>query len=244
MKSMEIFMAPARYVSCWIVALIMLTNGIQAEPRADPSAATQPANKDDAFTTARKLAAKGDHPAALAKYAEALAADPKNGSILAYRALSRLALKQTREAQQDVDEALRLSDKEPVVLEAAGQLKISQNQIAQGKAMFEKAAGLSPKTAGAVYTDLAAALSARKDPSLAGDIEAALKSAAKSDPPSPEALFQLGQAYANAGRQEGRTYLQRYVDASAKLPADQRDAQKIKIAKQLIRALDVVKSIG
>jgi cytochrome c-type biogenesis protein CcmH/NrfG len=92
-----------------------------------------------------------------------------------------------------------------------------------------------------MYTDLAAALSAQNDASVAGDIEAALKAAASADPPSPEALFQLGQTYANSGKQEGKTYLQKYLDVMAKLPADQRDPQKIQLAKQLIRALDALK---
>ena len=61
--------------------------------------------------------------------------------------------------------------------------------------------------------------------------------------PRPEALFQLGQAYANAGLQEGKTYLKKYIDLSAKLPEDQRDPQKVQLAKQLIRALDVVQSL-
>jgi cytochrome c-type biogenesis protein CcmH/NrfG len=157
--------------------------------------------------------------------------------------LSHLALRQAPEAQQDVDHAMKLSGKEPVVLEAAGQVKIAQGEIDPGRQLFEKAAQLSPKSTGAIYTDLAAALSARNDPKLAGDVEAALKTAASADPPSPEALFQLGQAYANAGRQEGKTYLRKYIDLSAKLPADQRDPQKVQLAKQLIRALDVVQSL-
>ena len=87
------------------------------------------------------------------------------------------------------------------------------------------------------------ALSARNDPSLSGEIEAALKTAATADPPSPEALFQLGQSYANAGRQEGKGYLRQYLELAAKLPEDQRDPQKVQLAKQLIRALDVVQSL-
>jgi Flp pilus assembly protein TadD len=207
------------------------------------ASAAPPATQNDSFAQARKLAAAGNHRAALEKYSQALQADPKDGRILAYRALSHLALRQAPEAQQDVDHAMKLSGKEPVVLEAAGQVKIAQGEIDPGRQLFEKAAQLSPKSTGAIYTDLAAALSARNDPKLAGDVEAALKTAASADPPSPEALFQLGQAYANAGRQEGKTYLRKYIDLSAKLPADQRDPQKVQLAKQLIRALDVVQSL-
>ena len=65
--------------------------------------------------------------------------------------------------------------------------------------------------------------------------------AAAADPPSAEALFQLGQSYANAGKQEGKTYLQKYLDVSAKLPEGQQDKQKMQVAKQLIRALDIIK---
>jgi tetratricopeptide (TPR) repeat protein len=193
------------------------------------------------FAAGRKLATDGDHKAALAKYAEAIAVDPKNVTYLAYRALSQLALGQSKEAQQTIEDALRLNDKEAVVWEVAGQIKAAQNQPNQARALFDKAAQLSPKTAGATYVDLAAALAARKDNNLAKDIESALKAAAAAEPPSAEALFQLGQSYASAGRQEGKAYLKRYVDLSAKLPEAEQDKQKVQIAKQLIRALDIIK---
>jgi Flp pilus assembly protein TadD len=224
-----------RFASAWVLAVVVSL--------ATVGHAAPPATQQDAFAAARKLAAAGDHRAALAKYSQAFEANPKDGRILAYRALSHLALRQSAEAQQDVDRAMKLSDKEPVVLEAAGQVKIAEGKVADGRAMFEKAAEVSPKSKGAIYTDLAAALSARNDPKLAGDVESALKTAASADPPSPEALFQLGQAYANAGRQEGKQYLRKYLELSAKMPDDQRDPQKVQLAKQLIRALDVVQSL-
>lgn len=225
----------SRLSAGWVLAVVVsFVVTVSAAP-----ATTQ----EDAFAAARKLAAAGDHRAALAKYSQAFESNPKDGRVLAYRALSHLALRQSQEAQQDVDRAMKLSDKEPVVLEAAGQVKVAQGEIDPGRKLFDKAAQLSPKSAGAIYTDLAAALSARNDPKLAGDVEMALKTAASADPPSPEALFQLGQAYANAGRQEGKTYLRKYIDVSAKLPEDQRDPQKVQLAKQLIRALDVVQSL-
>lgn len=225
----------SRLSAGWVLALVV---SFVATVSAAP-----PATQEDAFAAARKLATAGDHRAALAQYSRAFESNPKDGRILAYRALSHLALRQPQEAQQDVDQAMKLSEKEPVVLEAAGQVKIAQGEIGPGRQLFEKAAQLSPKSTGAIYTDLAAALSARNDPKLAGDVEAALKTAASADPPGPEALFQLGQAYANAGRQEGKTYLRKFIDLSAKLPEDQRDPQKVQLAKQLIRALDVVQSL-
>lgn len=214
---------------------VQLKDARAAGPAVDPN--------EDAFTAGRRLAASGDHAGAMTKYAEALKRDPRNSSVLSYQALSRLALGQTREAQQDVEDALKLDDKNPLTWEAAGQVKVAQNQPTQARALFDKAAQLSPKTAGAMYTDLAAALGAKNDPKLAGDVEGALKAAAGAEPASAEALFQLGQGYANAGKQEGKAYLQRYLDAVGKLPEGQRDAQKVQVAKQLIRALDVLKSV-
>ena len=128
-----------------------------------------------------------------------------------------------------------------MALELAGQVKVAQNQSNQGRSLFDKAAALSPKTAGAMYVDLAAALAAKNDNRLTGEIESALKAATIAEPPSAEALFQLGQGYANAGKQEGKAYLQKYVDVATKLPAADQDKQKIQVAKQLIRALDSLK---
>jgi cytochrome c-type biogenesis protein CcmH/NrfG len=127
--------------------------------------------------------------------------------------------------------------------EISGQLKIAEGKIAEGKALYDKAAALSPKSAGSIYTDLAAALSMRRDSRLNGDIDAALKQAAAANPPGAEALFALGQSYANAGRPEARQYLQRYLEAADALPAEKRDEQKVRLAKQLIRAIDAVKGI-
>jgi cytochrome c-type biogenesis protein CcmH/NrfG len=147
-----------------------------------------------------------------------------------------------REAQQESEQALQLDKNEATWWEIAGRVKAAMNQPSQARALFDKAAQLAPKRAGAIYVDLAAALAARNDPKLAGDIEAALKLAASADPPSPEALFQLGQGYANAGKAEGKVYLQKYLDASNKLPEAERDPQKMQVAKQMIRALDILNS--
>ena len=44
------------------------------------------------------------------------------------------------------------------------------------------------------------------------------------------------------GRAEGAGYLKRYVEVASKLPEAEQNQQKIKVAKQLIRALDLLKS--
>jgi Flp pilus assembly protein TadD len=209
--------------------------------KAAAAAPTTSSSADALFAAGKKLAADGDHKAAISKYNEALALEPKNASILAYKALSLVALGQAKEAEPIVEEALRLGDKDAQVWEVAGQVKVARNQIDQGRSLFDKAAQLSPKTAGAIYMDLAAALAAKNDNALAKEIESALKAAASAEPPSAEALFQLGQSYANAGKQEGKAYLQKYLDVSTKLPEAQQDKQKMQVAKQLIRALDIIK---
>jgi cytochrome c-type biogenesis protein CcmH/NrfG len=209
--------------------------------KAAAAAPTTNNSADALFAAGKRLAADGDHKGAIAKYDEALALAPKNPAILAYKALSLVALGQAKQAEPIVEEALRLSDKDAQIWEVAGQVKVAQNQIDQGRSLFDKAAQLSPKTAGAIYLDLAAALAAKNDNKLAKEIESALKAAGSADPPSAEALFQLGQSYANAGKQEGKTYLQKYLEVSAKLPEAQQDKQKMQVAKQLIRALDIIK---
>lgn len=193
------------------------------------------------FAAGRTLAADGDHRGALAKYDAALALSKDDANVIAHKAISHISLGQTKEAQQEIEQSLRANDKEYTFWQIAGQVKAAQNQLAQARALFDKAAQLSPKHAGAVYTDLAAVLAAKNDDKLAGDIESALKSAATAAPPSAEALFQLGQSYANVGKLEGRAYLQKFLDVAAKLPEADQDKQKIQVAKQLIRALDVLK---
>ena len=210
---------------------------VQSTPAGDPSPVAA------SFTAGKKLAAEGDHKAALLKYAEALAIDPKNAFVMAYKALSHLAMGQTKAAQQASDDALKLNDKDALILEVAGQVKVVQNQPAQARAAFDKAAQLSPKTSGAMYMDLAAALAGKNDNALAADIESALKAAIAADPPSGEALFQLGQSYANSGKQQGKAFLRRYVELSIKQPEAEQDKQKIQVAKQLIRALDALDQV-
>lgn len=207
-------------------------------------AAEPPAGKptvESLFAEAEAAARKGDHTEALAKYDAALAIDSKAAKVHAYKTLSLIALKQFDQAEKEINQALALNDKEYTYTEIAGQLKIARGDIPAGKSLYDKAASLSPKNAGSIYTDLAAALAQRKDDKLASDIEKALKTAAAADPPGTEALFALGQSYVNAGRPEGRKYLQRYVEVASALPDGKRDDQKIRLAKQLIRAIDAVK---
>lgn len=195
------------------------------------------------FAKAEAAARKGDHKTALAEYDAALAIDPKAAKVHAYKTLSLMATKQFDAAEEEIKAALTIDSKEYTYQEIAGQLAVARGNIAGGKSLYDKAAALAPDKAGAIYTDLGAALAMRKDDKLAPEIEKALKTAADANPPGAEALFALGQSYVNAGRPEARKYLQRYVEVASTLPEGKRDEQKIRLAKQLIRALDAVKGI-
>lgn len=199
------------------------------------------ATVESLFAEGEALARKREHRAAIAKYDAAIALDPKAPRPHAFKALSLMALKDLDAAGKEIDAALALNPKEFTYHEMAGQLKILQGSIEEGKSLYDKAAALSPDNAGAVYMDLAAALSLRNDPKLNADIEKSLKKAADANPPSPDALFTLGQSYVNAGRSEGKTYLQRYIEAATKLPEEKRDEKKIRLARQLIRAIEAIK---
>ena len=124
-----------------------------------------------------------------------------------------------------------------------GRLQIARGNIDEGSGLYERAAKTSPRNAGKVYADLAAALAERKDEKLSGRIESALKSAASADPPHVDAMFDLGQSYVSAGKPEGKVYLKRYLDAEAKLPDDQRDKQKMQLARKMIRAVDILNQV-
>ncbi len=208
-----------------------------------PGMVLVPPSADALFAQAQAAARKGDHKSALRDYDGALAADPKGAKFRAYKTLSLIALKQFDAAEAEINQALAADPKDYTFAEIAGQLKVAQGQIKPGKSLYDQAAKLSPQNGGAIYTDLAAALSMRNDDRLAADIDAALKSAAAATPPSPSALFALGQSYANAGRPEAKQYLQRYIEVATALPKEQRDEQKLRLAKQLIRAIDIVKGV-
>jgi Flp pilus assembly protein TadD len=227
------------YTPAKSAAAVATTPGDTGKP-ASPAVGTG-ASADALFAAAQAAARRGDHNSALRDYDAALAADPKAAKVHAYKTLSLIAVRQLDAADAEIAQALAADPKDYTFQEIAGQLKIAQGQVKEGKALYNKAATLSPPNAGAVYTDLAAALAARNDERLAGDIDAALKSAANATPPSAPALFALGQSYANAGRAEAKPYLQRYVEVATALPKEQRDEQKIRLAKQLIRAIDLVK---
>ncbi|HSI33895.1 MAG: tetratricopeptide repeat protein [Phycisphaerae bacterium] len=197
---------------------------------------------DRLFAEAQALAKSGDHPAALAKYDAAIARDPKAAKVLAYKAVSLTALKQFDEAEKTVNAALAIAPKDVTALETAGQIQLAQGKTDAGKALFDQAAAASPKDAGAIYLDLAASLAARRDDALATQVQAALEKSATADPPHPDALFSLGQSFVSAGMIEGKNYLKKYLDVTAKLPEEQRNPQKIQLAKQLIRAIDAVKN--
>lgn len=208
--------------------------GAQTTPRGGPTV-------ESLFAEGEALARKREHKAAIAKYDAAIALDERAPSPHAFKAMSLMALREYDAAEKELSAALTLNPKEFTYHEMAGQLRIVRGQVGEGKALYEKAAGLSPENAGVVYMDLAAALSMRNDARLNGEIDQALKRAADANPPSLDALFTLGQSYVNAGRAEGKNYLQRYINSAEKLPAQQQDQKKIRLARQLIRAIDAVK---
>lgn len=189
----------------------------------------------------RALAQAGEHLAAIEKYQQAMAAEPRAAAAYAYMAASQLAMKMSREAQATIDQGLRQVPGDYRLIQMSGQVLLSQDKIDAAIERYQQAAGLSPAEAGTIYADLAGALAARNDPRLDGRIEAALKAAAQANPPHLDSLFNLGQSYAAAGRQEGRTYLQRYIELASALPAEQQQPQKLRLAKQMVRALDALR---
>ncbi|MGE5608392.1 MAG: tetratricopeptide repeat protein [Bacillota bacterium] len=190
------------------------------------------------------LAGKGDHAAAIDLYDRAIATDPHYAEAYAWKASSLLAIGDIDAAETGITEALKLNNQDAHFHVIAGRVWVARGQVEKARESYDQAAKLAPKKAGTFYADLASALAARNDPKLNAPIESALKAAAASDPPNLDALFTLGQSYAIAGKQEGRTYLQQYLDASNKLPEDQRDLQKTRLAKQMIRAMDIVRGEG
>ncbi len=209
----------------------------------DVTPATVPADPvDDLLQQGRVLEDRRDHAGAIAKYQEALKARPDEPRAHALMAVSLMNDAKFEPAETQINEAIRLSPQNFTFQMIAGHLQILRDNTAAGQALYAKAAQASPQNAGNVYADLASALGSKNESGKFDDqILAALKSAASASPPSLDALFNLGQTYAGAGRQEGRPYLQKYVEETMKLPESKRDARKLKVAKQLMRALDAIR---
>lgn len=219
-----------------VVCIVLLLWGIALGAESTSA----PLTPQGLLEAGNALAMKQDRVGAIVQYDAALKLDPNFAAGHAYKAASLLALGKPDEADAEIQQALKHDEKAFAYWEIAGQVKIVQGKIEEGRGQYNKAAALSPADAGAIYTDLAAALAERKDDRLTSMIEAALRAAATAIPPGPEALFQLGQSYAQAGKAEGKKFLQRYIEVSKDLPEAQRDPQKLRVAKQLIRALDIL----
>ena len=217
-----------------VVRAVVITLVVLPSYAAEPEAALR------ALAEGQSLAAKGDHHGALAKFESALAADDKLAEAHAARAGSLLSLKRVDEAEASVKRALALKD-EAGFHAISGRVEIVKGNIEEGRKRYDRAASLSPKSAGTFYGDLAGALSARREEKLAPAIESALKAAVAANPPDLDSLFNLGQSYVSAGREEGVKYLRRFVEEQGKLPKERRDEQRTRVAKQMIRAMEILK---
>ena len=189
------------------------------------------------------LAEQSNHSAAIDKYDAALARDANSADAHAWKAASLIALKRLDEADGEIQKALKANNSEFTYQMIFGRLQIARGNIDEGVATCERAAKSSPPNAGKIYADLAASLASKNDDKLSPQIESALKSAASANPPHLDALFNLGQSYASAGKPEAKDYLKRYLDGEAKLPEDQRDKQKMQLARKMIRALDILNQV-
>ena len=219
----------------WLVRLIVICSLIVSAHAAAPAEGTR-----KLLDEGQALAAKGDHHGALAKFESAIAADEKLAEAHAARAGSLLSLKRVDEAEGAVKRALALKD-EAGFHAIAGRVEVAKGNIGEARKRYDHAATLAPKGAGKFYGDLAGALSARREEKLAPEIESALKAAVAANPPDLDSLFNLGQSYVSAGREEGVKYLRRFVEEQGKLPKEKRDEQRIRVAKQMIRAMEILK---
>src|SRR5215210_4095416 len=182
----------------YIIALTLFVAASIANAQQDNSSVT------DLVAQGQKLAESGNHSAAVEKYNQAISRDGSSPDAHAWKAASLISLNRLDEAESEIALARKSNPDEFTYQMIAGRLEIARGNIDAGSALFEKAAKVSPKNAGKVYADLAAALAERKDDKLAAKIESALKSAANADPPHLNALFDLGQSYVSAGKTEGR----------------------------------------
>jgi cytochrome c-type biogenesis protein CcmH/NrfG len=215
----------------WLIFLLLLGAG----------AATRPANA--LLDRARELAVKGDHAGAIEKYRQVLAKEdlPEAHAGLA---ASYLAMGKLDQADEEIGQALKAAPGEATYWMLRGRVNLAESRLDEAEGSYRNAAGVVPKRAGEIWADLASALAGLKDEKLGPRVESALKLAAAADPPSAEALFTLGQSYAKAGKEEGKTYLKKYLEIQSALPEEKRDYQKMQLARQMIRAIDILKSIG
>jgi len=107
------------------------------------------------------LAEQDNHSAAIEKYDGAIARDPGSADAHAWKSASLIALKRLDDAEPEIQKALKANGDEFTYQMIAGRLQIARGNIDEGSALYERAAKLSPRNAGKVYADLAAALADR-----------------------------------------------------------------------------------
>lgn len=220
-----------------ITLAFLLALQIAAAPATHPS---DPAAS--ILAQAQAAAREGKHSQAIEEYRQVLALSPNDAAAHAGLGGSLLAVGDLDRAQSHIRRALELAPKDPSYHMLLGRLQIAQNQLDDAESAYSQAAKLSPKTAGAIWSDFASVLASKNDEHLATRIQQALERAVDADPPSPDALFTLGQIYVKAGRQEGKPYLQHFIQIQESLPKEQQNSRRIRLAKQMIRALDILKS--
>jgi tetratricopeptide (TPR) repeat protein len=189
----------------------------------------------------RALAEKGQHAAAIEKFNAAVAADAKLAEAHAGLAASHLTLGRVDEAEAAANRAIELQPKEPGYRMILGRVFVRREQYDKAKAAYVAAADASPAKAGVIYFDFASVLTGRKGEEPSALIDWSLRQAADATPPHLDAMFTLGQSYAAVGKDEGSAWLNRYVEGQNKLPEDKRDKRKIRLARQMIRALELAK---
>ena len=218
-----------------LLALILLL-APATQPNFDDSRA------DGLIAHGQFLAARSDHAGAIARDEQALRLEPSATPAHAWKAASLISLGQLERAEVEIGAALKNEMKDFTYLMIAGRLAVARGEYDKAGELYGRAAEMSVKNAGIIYADLASALSSRKEAALDGKIEAALKSAAAADPPHLDSLFNLAQSYANANRQEARATLRRYIELAGKQPESERNARQYQLARQLLRAMEIVNS--
>jgi tetratricopeptide (TPR) repeat protein len=189
----------------------------------------------------RALAEKGQHAAAIERFNTAIAADAKLAEAHAGLAASHLSLGRVDEAEASANRAVELQPKEPGYRMILGRVFVRRDQYDKAKAAYVAAAEASPAKAGVVYFDFGSVLTGRKGDEPSALIDWSLRQAANATPPHLDAMFTLGQTYAAVGKDEGAAWLSRYIEEQDKLPEDKRDKRKLRLARQMIRALELAK---